>query len=111
MAISERLLHACARLLPKEFRERVFEPALADLEFDERTGRRRPFARAIFLAECLRIGLRQHLWRRGRLTAAAVALLVALAVGALVVTRLRYAAEWKAESMKTRAPRASVRVS
>jgi hypothetical protein len=99
MRNSDRLLRGLARVLPREFRERVFEPALADIQLDEVTTPR-PFARTILLVECFRLGMRQHLWHRGRPTGIAVALVVMLVVGALVASRLRYAADWKAEAAR-----------
>ena len=103
MVDRDRFLRAFARLLPREFRERVFEPALADIRLDEST-LRRPFARAILVVECVRLGVPQHVWRRGRPTIAAVALVVALALSAFVVVRLRYAAEWKADAVHSARP-------
>jgi hypothetical protein len=100
MPNSDRLVRGLARLLPQEFRERVFEPALADIQLDDATRRRRPLARAMLLVECLRLGMPQHLWRKGRPTGIAIALIVVLVVGALVASRLRYATEWKAEAAR-----------
>ena len=93
------LLRGFARALPKEFRERVFDPSLADIRLDELHARR-PLARAILVLECLRLGLPQYLWRRGRPTAAGIAILIAVAVGTLAVMRLRYVAAWKAGAME-----------
>jgi hypothetical protein len=95
----DRFLRTCARALPREFRERVFEPALADIQLDELTARR-PLARAILIVECLRLGMPRHFWRKGRPTAATVALVVVLLLGALVRARLSYAAEWRAEAAR-----------
>jgi hypothetical protein len=99
-----RGVHLLSRLLPREFRERVFEPALADLLLDEETTRRGRWPRLLLVAECARIGLPQHLWRRRRPTRLGLALgLIALVV-ALGVSRRRYAARWEAESQQVRAP-------
>ena len=58
------MLRAFSRLLPPEFRERVFGPALSELEIDERLNpvgfASRLVSRAILLAECLRLG--RFLW-------------------------------------------------
>jgi len=94
MPIRDRLVRGFAHLLPREFRERVFEPALADIRLDELT-RRRPFARVILAVECLRLGLPQHVWVRRRPTRLGITVAVAVAVALLVVGRLRYAAHWK----------------
>jgi len=98
---NDRLLRMAARLLPREFRERVFEPALADVQLDEVTARR-PFARIVLAAECIRLGIPRHFWRKRRPTRAAVALLVMVALGALVQARLRYAGDWKANAARER---------
>jgi hypothetical protein len=42
----------------------------------------------------------RHFWRKGRPTAATVALVVVLLLGALVRARLSYAAEWRAEAAR-----------
>ena len=94
-----RSLRWLARLLPREVRERVFEPALADLRLDESAAGRRRWARLMLGLECLRIGLPQHLWRRRRPTRAALVLGATAIVVALAVSRLHYAARWRAESL------------
>ncbi len=84
MAPRSLLLRLIALVLPREFRERVFEPALADLllaEQDVPASWRRAFlARIVLLVECLRIGLPRFVWERGRLTRLARAVLVVLLV-------------------------------
>src|SRR5262245_7242743 len=100
MPDSDRIVRGLARALPKEFRERVFEPALSDIQLDELT-RRRPLARALLVFECFRLGVPLYFWRRGRPTVVTVALLIALVLGAAVSVRLRYAAEGKAEAGRT----------
>ena len=100
----DRVLRWFARVLPREFRERVFEPALADLQLGEAAGTRRPWARTMLALECLRIGLPQYLWRRSRPTRTAVALGVAAIVVTLVAVQRRYVAQWKAESPQARRP-------
>jgi hypothetical protein len=97
MRTDDRVLRRFAHVLPREFRERVFEPALADIRLDELT-RRRPFARLILAAECLRLGLPQYVWARRRPTKLGITLAVAIAVAMLVGARLRYAAQWKDEA-------------
>jgi hypothetical protein len=91
-------LRLIARMLPREFRERVFEPALADLHLDEAGLVARRWARVLLALECLRIGLPQHFWRRHRPTRAAVILVATAFVVAVAAARLRYAASWRAES-------------
>jgi hypothetical protein len=90
MARSDTLLRGLSRLLPREFRERVFEPALVDLQLEERCSHvsrwARWAARTILAAESMRLGIPQLAWRRGRLTRLAAAVLVVLVV--LVVTAL-----------------------
>ena len=88
-----------ARFLPREFRERVFEPAWADVLLDEqRPGAHRRGAvlsRFVLVLECLRLGLPQLVWHRGRLTrlarGAAVAVVV-VAVALVVLLRAAYPA-------------------
>lgn len=96
-----------ARVLPREFRERVFEPALADLRLDEATHGRRDWARVTLVLECLRIGLPQYLWRRRRPTRAALLLGATAVVVAVAAMRARYGARtarWRAESLPTQRP-------
>ena len=94
MERDDTLLRAFARLLPRDFRDRVFEPALADMRLDTR--RRTPWedrrVRLLFLFECLRLGVAQHVWHRGRPTRFGAALLVTLFVSALLVQRINYRA-------------------
>ena len=95
MARSGWWLRAFARLLPREFRERVFEPAWADLQLDERqpaAAQRLSWVGSLVLvAECVRLGLPQYLWRRGRPTRLAVGTLALLVVVSLLVLRRNYA--------------------
>jgi hypothetical protein len=81
------MLALFARLLPREFRERVFEPALGDLRLEQR-GR---LAMALFVLECLRIGLPQQIWHRGRPTRLGVAVFVVSFVFAAGYALLRRA--------------------
>jgi len=99
-----RQLRWLAAVLPREFRERVLEPALADLLLSELTSGRRRFARLTLIAECLRIGLPQHLWHHRRPTRAALVLGAAAIVVAVAAARLRYAERWRAESAQPRTP-------
>jgi hypothetical protein len=86
-----------ARCLPRPFRERVVEPAYADLLLEEQNGVRtadRLAARGVFLVECLRLGLPAWLWWRGRPTrlfrgVAAAVVLVVIAIW-IVATRISY---------------------
>jgi hypothetical protein len=95
MARRDAVLQAFARLLPGDFRERVFDPALADLWLDEggidARRSRRWVARLVIIAECLRIGIPQFVWRRGRPTRLGGVLLVATLVGGLLMQRHNYA--------------------
>jgi hypothetical protein len=110
MRTDDRVLRRFAHVLPREFRERVFEPALADIRLDELT-RRRPFARLILAAECLRLGLPQYVWARRRPTKLGITLAIAatVAVGVIVGVRLRYAAQWKTEATRAHSERAPSR--
>jgi hypothetical protein len=83
----DRTLRWLSRLLPREFRERVFEAALSDLHLDEAEHGSRRLARLILAIECLRIGLPQHLWRRRRPTRFAMAMGVAALVVVFVFVR------------------------
>jgi hypothetical protein len=99
MRTRDRLLRRLSRALPKEFRERVFEPAFSDILLEDNAPR--PFARAVLILECLRLGVPEHFWRKGRPTLGAVTLVVVLVLGALVSARLRYAADWRREATST----------
>jgi hypothetical protein len=81
--------------MPADFRERVFEPAMIDLWLDEAgreaTPRGRWLARFVIIAECLRLGLPQYVWRRGRPTQLGGALAAAMLVVSLLVQRHNYA--------------------
>ena len=89
------MLRRVARILPREFRERVFEPALSDIQLDDASVRR-PLARAILIVECVRLAIPQYFWRGRRPTKLAVGLIVVLVLGTLVRARYSYAAEWRA---------------
>ncbi len=95
MADKDTVIRALAHLLPSDFRERVFEPALSDLHLDEAhssTRAGRFLARALLVAECLRLGVPDYLWRRGRPTRLGTVLVgIGLAV-ALVFQRMNYGA-------------------
>jgi hypothetical protein len=93
MVNDETFIRTLARLLPREFRERVFDPALADLRVDAigRTHREQASSRLRFAFECVRLGVRQHVWHRGRPTRLGNAIFLALLVSALVVQRISYA--------------------
>jgi hypothetical protein len=101
MARSEPLILGLAHVLPREFRERVFEPACTDLMLEHHasgyTNASAIRAQLVIALECLRIGLPQFLWHHGRPTRAArygLALAVALI---LVAMRIAYArAHWPA---------------
>jgi hypothetical protein len=96
MALRNWILRALSRLLPEEFRERVFEPALADLEHDERSSRVRRstqwLAMTVLIAECLRLGVPQLVWRRGRPTRLGIGMLAVILLLALLIQRSRYVA-------------------
>ena len=99
MAARSFLLALLRRLLPREFRERVVEPAWADLALEEHASPPRRAAalaaRAILVLECLRLALPAIIWNRGRLTRLSRAALVVmlLIVAALLIARRRaYAA-------------------
>lgn len=74
MGPDERWLRAVTYLLPREFGDRVLQPAWDDLRFNElsdpgstsRTGRLG--RRLHLLLECLRLGLPQYLWCHGKPT-------------------------------------------
>jgi hypothetical protein len=98
MRSGDRVIALFARALPREFRERVFEPALADIRLGDADGSSRRWARAVLVLECVRLGLPRHLWTRGRPTRAAFALVALLLLVVLAAERLRYAARWKEEA-------------
>lgn len=104
---ADRILHFVARALPREFRERVFEPALADLRIHENGAPSNGLARVFLAFECLRIGLPQYVWRRGRPTRLGVTLACALLVVGFVAMRLHYAEEWRTDEMRTHGAGAS----
>ncbi len=88
-----RLVRAFARILPHEFRERVFEPAWADILLVEHEaggeGRGAFRARCVLVLECLRLGLPQLVWHHGRPTRLARRGAVALAVIAALLLLMR----------------------
>ena len=81
-----------SRILPREFRERVFEPAWADILLEERAEGRRPSvfrARFVLFLECLRLGLPQLVWHRGQPTQLARRGLTAIAVIVALILMMR----------------------
>ena len=94
MRRSETLLGVFARVLPREFRERVFEPAVADLLLAEHAqapgNPARWCARAGLVGACLSVGLPRLIWSRGRPTRFACVVLLATAVTALAIQRAHY---------------------
>ncbi len=76
------------RLLPRDVRERIFEPAFHDL-FADGAHRRSGFALRVLLmtADCARVGMAAVLFRRGRPTRAGWAVLllgsISVALGVL----------------------------
>jgi hypothetical protein len=88
------MLRAFARILPREFRERVFEPALADFLLDEARGNRgwapRLLGLVAFVGECSRLGIPQIVWREGRPTRFGTSLVAAVLVAALLIQRINY---------------------
>jgi hypothetical protein len=104
---ADRAIRFAARALPREFRERVFEPALADLRINENGAPSNGLERLFLMLECLRIGLPQHVWRRGRPTRLGLTLACALLLVGFVAVRLHYAAEWRADEMRTHGAGAS----
>ena len=94
MARSDRALRAFARLLPREFRERVFDPAFSDLRREEIEGgaarKTRQLRRTLLVLESLRLVVLFALWRHRRPTRLASALILILGIAAVVVQRIRY---------------------
>jgi hypothetical protein len=93
MADSDRLVRLISHALPRELRERVFEPALADLRLREAEGSERLprwLARLILLLECVRLSIPRAFWRRGRPTRLAIGLLVTLTLFRLLLARQGY---------------------
>ena len=90
-----RALRTFAKLLPTEFRERVFDPALAEIELHERLHpdeRTTPWAsRAVLVIECLRLSSPQLIWSHGRITRIGISLLAAAGCIAVVLQRIHYA--------------------
>ncbi len=79
-------------MLPSEFRERVFEPAFADLILEEaavKQGNRRMFLgvfkRLLFLLNCFRLAMPQIFWHRGKVTKIARRMAAAFVAVALIV--------------------------
>jgi hypothetical protein len=89
------MLKVLIRLLPKEFRERVLEPALADLRLDEHASPHTRgwhlIARGMLMIECVRLGVPQLVWRRGRPTRLGVIAVLVIALASLAAQRIRYA--------------------
>jgi hypothetical protein len=93
MGCSDTTFHVVARLLPREFRERVFEPALVDLQLEEADPARRSsrtLARVVLVAECLRLGVPQYFWYRRRPTRLTMGLVAVFVAAMIVVQRLDY---------------------
>lgn len=93
MGRSDATLRIVARLLPGEFRERVFEPALTDLQLDEADPARRSnhaLGRIALVAECMRLGVPQFFWYRRRPTRLTIGLVGMFVVTMIVVQRLNY---------------------
>lgn len=96
MGRSHWFFRAFARILPKEFRERVFEPAWTDILLDEHQSGGRPAsfrARSVLFFECLRLGIPQIVWQHGRPTRLGLRGLVAAVVigGLMILMRVGYA--------------------
>jgi hypothetical protein len=94
MGYSDTTFRVVARLLPREFRERVFEPALVDLQLEEADPARRSnraLARVVLVGECLRLGVPQYFWYRHRPTRLTMGLVAVFVVAMIVVQRLDYA--------------------
>jgi hypothetical protein len=93
MADSDRLVRVLSQILPRELRERVFEPALADLLSSEagvpRTARRW-VARLTLVLECFRLSIPRLIWQRRRPTPLAVGVLVMLMLLRLLLARQHY---------------------
>lgn len=93
MLFGDVALQLVTRLLPREFRRRVFEPAFADLRIEEqRAGRSRsPAAARLWLAlDCFRLGLPLFVWQRRRPTRLGLAIVLAVTIVALAAQRARY---------------------
>jgi hypothetical protein len=93
MGYSDTTFRVVARLLPREFRERVFEPALVDLQLEETDparGSSRALARVVLVAECLRLGVPQYFWCRRRPTRLTMGLVAVFVAAMIVVQRLDY---------------------
>lgn len=93
MGGSDTALRIVARLLPREFRERVFEPAVTDLKLDEADPDRRSrgaFGRIVLIAECVRLGGPQLFWHRRRPTRLMIGLVGVFVIAMVVVQRLNY---------------------
>lgn len=93
---SHWFFRAFARILPKEFRERVFEPAWGDILLEEHHagGSLKAFrARCVLFLECLRLGIPQLVWQQGRPTHLARRGIAAAAVivGLMLLMRVGYA--------------------
>ena len=94
MVPDERWIRAITFLLPREFGDRVLRPAWDDLRIEELSGRGpaspggRLGRRLHLLLECLRLGLPQYVWLRGRPTRLAQLVGSALLVVALVLKLL-----------------------
>lgn len=90
-----------ARILPRHIRERVFEPAFADLLLDddesELPANRRQLVRfsatIVLVAESFRLALPAYFWYRGRVTRlgrTVAVLLLSSTVIVVLLTRLPY---------------------
>jgi hypothetical protein len=91
MSGKDRLLVAMSYVLPREIRERIFEPALDDVwmrEASEPRPRHRVFDRVVLVFECSRLGMMHLMWQRRRPTRFVLAASAAVALAMLLIARI-----------------------
>ena len=89
----DRFLVAVSHMLPREIRERIFEPALDDVWMREAANpnsRHRVFDRVVLVLECSRLGMTHLVWQRRRPTRLVLAAGAAIALAMLFIARMNY---------------------
>jgi hypothetical protein len=97
MSGKDRFLVAMSHMLPREIRERIFEPALDDVWMREASNPSprdrvfdRVFDRVVLVLECSRLGMTHLVWRRRRPTRLVLAAGAAIALAMLLIARINY---------------------
>jgi hypothetical protein len=93
MSGKDRFLVVLSHILPREIRERIFDPALDDVwmrEASDPSRRHRMFDRVVLVLECARLGATHLVWQRRRPTRLVLAASAAIALATLLIARINY---------------------